>query len=777
MLRARSVLLACALAIPASAARAAEEPPSSAAPSSAVPSSAEALPEIRIARAAGPIAVDGELSDAGWNGVPWIETFWETNRGDNSPPPAPTRARLAYDGTFLYAAFECDDPHPESIRAPLSDHDVVPGDTDYAGVILDTRNEGRAALMFLANPRGVEYDAVSSDVSGEDPSLDLYWDAAARITPEGWRLEIRVPFSSLRYDRRGRGNGGGEPVWRVLLYRNYPRDFRYQMFSSRLPKGSNCFICHARPLAGLAGLPPGGHLVAAPYASGRRTDLPEGDVGTPLAAGDMQGEAGLDLKWTPNADTALDATFNPDFSQVESDVAQIAANERFALFFPEKRPFFLEGLDLFSTPIQAVYTRTVTDPAWGARATGQLAGAAYTFLLADDRGGGSVILPGPRGSSFADQDFSSRVLIGRARRDLHWGGAGSFASFLVAAREHQGGGHNRVFGPDFQWRPTEGDSVTGQLLWSDTQTPQRPDLAPEEWDGRRLADHALQLSWDHSTRTWNWYTEYFDYGADFRADTGFLPRVGFRETAFELRRSFYPAHGIFHRVRPLAAVRYGDEPGTGLALRRFVPGVMLDGKWNSYAEFRWKAETVRADQGLFSPKYFTYFVQFSPSRAIGRIQLDGEVGDRVDFVNGRLGRGGNLNLSSNLRPTDHLALELVGGWSRLDVDAGGGNGGGGERRLFTAEVLRLKATYTFTARTFLRLIGQRTRTERDVDLYTVDVDAEEKDFAGSALFAYKLNWQTVLFLGYGDERTLSAVERLEPARRELFLKVSYAVQR
>jgi len=768
MLRARSVLLAYALTIPAisgSAARAAQAPPST-----------EPLPEIRIARAAGQIVVDGDLSDAGWNGVPWVETFWETNRGDNTPPPAPTRARLAYDGAFLYAAFEFDDPHPERIRAPLGDHDVVPGDTDYGGIILDTRNEGRTALMFLANPRGVQYDAVNSDVSGEDPSLDLYWDAAGRITPEGWRLEIRVPFSSLRYER---GDGSGEQAWRVLLYRNYPRDFRYQVFSSRLPRGSNCFICHSRPLAGLAGLPPGGHLVAAPYGSGRRTELPQGEVGTPLGAGDMQGEAGLDLKWTPNADTALDATINPDFSQVESDVAQISANERFALFFPEKRPFFLEGLDLFATPVQAVYTRTVTDPAWGARATGQLAGAAYTFLLTDDRGGGSVILPGPRDSSFADQDFSSQVLIGRARRDLRLGGknggAGSFASFLVTAREHQGGGYNRVFGPDFQWRPGEGDAVTGQLLWSDTLTPERPDLAAE-WDGRRLTDHALHLSWDHSTRTWNWFTEYMDFGADFRADTGFVPRVGFRETAFELRRSFYPAHGIFSQVRPLAAVRYGDEPGTGLALRRWVPGVILEGKWNSYVELRWKAETVRADQGLFSPNYLTYFFQFSPSRSIGRIQLDGEVGERVDFVNGRLGRGGNLNLSTNLRPTDHLALELVGGWSRLDVDAGSVDGGGAQR-LFTAEVLRLKVNYTFTARTFLRLIGQHAETRRDVDLYTVAVDPLDEGFSGSALFAYKINWQTVLFLGYGDERTLSEVETLEPARRELFLKVSYAVQR
>src|SRR5262249_53323936 len=140
--------------------------------------------------------------------------------------------------------------------------DNVPSYTDYGGVILDTRNNGRTAILFLANPRGIQYDAVTDDATGEDSSPDLYWDAVGRITQPGWVLEMRIPFSSLRYAK------ADPQTWGIMLYRNYPRDFRYQMFSTRLPRGGSCFICYENKLSGLAGLPSGGHLVLAPYLSG-----------------------------------------------------------------------------------------------------------------------------------------------------------------------------------------------------------------------------------------------------------------------------------------------------------------------------------------------------------------------------------------------------------------------------------------------------------------------------------------------------------------------------
>src|SRR6266511_1415425 len=369
-------------------------------------------PEIQIARTAGPIVIDGDLSDAGWQGATRVDTFYETNPGDNVPPKVRTVAYVTYDDKFFYAAFEFFDPDISKLRAPFGDRDNVASYTDYGGVILDTQGANRTAIEFLVNPRNIQYDAIGDDASGEDSSPDYFWDSATRIEKDRWVLEMRIPFSTLRYSH------ANPQTWGILLYRNYPREFRYQMFTSKLPRGGNCFICRSAKLTGLENLPPGGHLIVAPYVTAKEEGVPRGDIGTPLVNKPIRGDGGVDAKWTPNQSTALDATLNPDCSQIESDVAQIATNERFALFFPEKRPFFLEGLQLFSTPIQAVYTRSITSPRWGVRATGKIDANEYTVLVGEDRGGGSVILPEPNGSDFAAQDFHSVVGIGRVRHTI-----------------------------------------------------------------------------------------------------------------------------------------------------------------------------------------------------------------------------------------------------------------------------------------------------------------------------------------------------------------------
>jgi len=621
--------------------------------------------------------------------------------------------------------------------------------------------------MFLANPRGIQYDAISNDSSGEDSSPDFYWDSAARITATGWTLEIRIPFSSLRYD------SADAQTWRILLYRNRPRDFRYQMFNSRLPRGSNCFICHSEKMTGLTGLPGGNHLVLAPYATAGRDSTPVAGLGSRLEDRPVHLEAGLDAKWTPNANTAVDATINPDFSQVESDVAQITANERFALFFPEKRPFFLEGLDLFSTPIQAVYTRTITSPRWGLRATGEAGSdTLYTLLVAEDRGGGSVILPGPESSGFAPQDFSSRVLVGRGRRDF----GASFASFLVTDREIEGGGHNRVLGPDFQWRPTGADSVRGQLLFSDSKTPDLPSAAAE-WNGRDLSSHAGFLSWEHSSPTWDWYLSHTNIGDEFRADLGFLPQVGIRDSQGSLGRSFYFEKGAFRRIRPVLRFRDVEDTNGDLLVRRYGPGVEVQGVWNSFLSIDHRTDRIRAGGRLFDLGYVVMSASMNPSLVVSDVSFDVVYGDDVDFDNARKAHGATINLQGTLHPTDHLVVSLNAGRRWLDVSPTGS--GPRNARLFTADIARLKATYNFTARSFLRVIAQRVQTTRDPSLYNTLalLSRRDEEFTGSALFAYKLNWQTVLFLGYADERALFADDRLEPAGRSIFLKVSYAFQR
>jgi hypothetical protein len=473
------------------------------------------------------------------------------------------------------------------------------------------------------------------------------------------------------------------------------------------------------------------------------------------------------VKWTPGANAALDATVNPDFSQIESDVAQIAANERFALFYPEKRPFFLEGSELFATPIQAVYTRTITSPRWGGRATGKDGSTEYTLLVSQDRGGGQVVLPGPTSSELVDQDFQSIAAVGRVRRDI----GRSFVSVLGTDREIEGGGHNRVFGPDFQWRPNDKETLTGQILFADTLTPDRPDLTPE-WDGRSLSGRALETWWSHSTRHVDAFTDYRDSTPGFRADDGFVPQVGFREVTGEYGYTVRP-RGLLTRLRPFAGFDYQEGRASDVLLRQFAFGAGFDGRWSSRGRLRYLSDDVRAGNTLVPRRRLEYDVVTTPARFLSGLELQGFVGQDADFDNARPGWGANVNLSFSFRPTNHLELRVLGARRWLNVDPGDGS----RMRLFTATVERIRATYTVSSRLFLRAIAQYEQTTRDPSLYVDEVARKDGSFDGSLLFAYKLNWQTVMFLGWGDAREIDDNATLQKKDRQLFLKVSYAFQR
>lgn len=711
---------------------------------------------IGITRASASISVDGEIGDPGWQNATRIETFYETNPGDNIEPPVKTIAYTTYDDRAIYFAFECFDPDMKQVRAPFGDRDSISGNsTDFAGVIIDAQGDGKAALELFATARGIQFDAVQIEGGNEDASPDFFWDSAAKIKEDRWVLEMRIPFSSLRYSKEN------VQEWGIIFYRNYPRDRRFQIFSAKLPRGGNCFLCNFNRLTGLERLPTGGKLVVAPYVTLKGEGYRDEDdrfTNDPLEV-----ETGLDAKWTPNADTAVDITLNPDFSQVESDVAIISANERFAIFLPEKRPFFLEGVDLFDTPMTAVYTRTMTTPKWGTRITGQLGDTAYTALVVDERGGGSVILPGPSGSNFAEQDFQSFNLVGRARHTL----GDNFASFLVTARQIEGGGHNRVYGPDFRWQPTDTDTVSGQLLFSDSETPNRPELA-EEWNGQKLSSQAGLISWAHSTSTTDWFIQNQTLGDDFRADLGFIPQVGISDSFAEYGRTFRPK-GFFNRVRLFAFGDYTSDSDGRLIFRQISPGAGMNGRWNSFMRFRLSSDKVRAsDDHTYDRTQFHYTIEATPTRKIARIGISGTAGDEIDFAHGRVGDFMRAQIFSTLLPTDHLELRLNTDWRSLDVE--GGN-------LFTARVERLRATYTFSAKSFVRVIAQNVRTDRDPDLYAFTVPAKSGNFSLSALYAYKLNWQTVFFFGLGDVSVLDETDGLEETDRSMFLKVSYAWQK
>ena len=635
------------------------------------------------------------------------------------------------------------------------------GTDDNVAVFLDTRGDGLTAVELRVSPRGQQGDAILNDASqNEDFSPDFFYDTAARVTEFGWAAEMRIPFSSLRYPKRD------AQEWRILVWRNFPREYRYFIHSRPIPRGSDCLVCHAQPLVGLTGLPTSGGLVLAPYASGQDVAT-AASPGEPLGDPERTGDVGIDVKWQPSAGNAIDATINPDFSQVESDVAQIAVNNRFALFFPEKRPFFMEGVELFDTPVQAVYTRTITSPRWGGRATGRLGSSSYSVVAADDRGGGSVVLPGPTGSDLAAQDFGSLVGIARFRQEI----GASYAGALFTGREVDGGGYNRVFGPDVLWRAGPKDRLSAQLLWSETETPDRPDLA-DEWDGRRLSGHGLEASWNHQERRPLWSLRYRDFADGFRADTGFVPRVGYREGRALFGWNVYP-EGLVSQAQPRVVVAYSEDR-QGAVLQRLVePGLFLLGSRNLQAVASVRVLSERTGDQLLSTTSLELGVQVDPSRSFTRVGVQASLGEAIDLYNLQVGTGADLNVFATLRPWSRLTLDVLAARRWLDVP----RPEGGEGRLFTASVFRARALVHFSSRAYLRLIGQWVGTTSDPALFPFPVDEKEGGFEGSALFTYKVNWQTALYVGYGDERALDERDALRRTSRQLFAKISYAFQR
>jgi hypothetical protein len=707
-----------------------------------VAAAADTNRELALPRLSGALSLDGELSDPIWTNSLRIKDFYETSPGDNTPPVVQTISYLGYDSRFFYVAMHNFDPRPEEIRASFTDRDSVWSDQDFVQFDLDTRNDEESSFVFRVNPKGIPADALFSEATGlDDFSPDFSFEVQARITEDGWIAEFRIPLSSLRYP--------DVPVqtWGITLYRNYPREFRRQMTSLPIPRGANCWLCYNIKLTGLTDLPPARYLLLVPFATSQNES-----TGGPSKASSLKWDGGVDLKWIPRNNVTLDATLNPDFAQIEADMPQITANNRFALFYPEKRSFFLEGADLLSTPLNVVHTRTITSPAWGARATGRAAGASYTFLVAEDEGGGGRIVPGPLFSRLVPQLGHSRAAIGRMRYTL----GSSYTGFVFTDRASDSGA-NRVLGPDLQWRPSPTNQITAQWLLSKTESAGR----------EPVTDSALSLGWLHSEPDKYFQLDYQRLGHEFRADNGFVPQVGIERRAASLGYRFYPS-GFLRQVQPGftwdSSVEIGDEPVS----RATYPSLSLGGKWNTQATFEYHfRERVRTATKLLEYSFLAYDVRIQPTRFLAAAGIHGNAGQQVDVVHERVGAGGTLGFDATLRIGPHLNTELGGERQWLNLR---------RARLFTADVARVRTTCNFDSRTFVRVIGQYERIHRDTSLYGPEVDADEGTVNWSLLFGYRFNWQSVVYAGFSGGRVLMGGAGYRKSSSQFFVKIAYAVE-
>src|SRR6185503_10856874 len=329
------------------------------------PVASRSLAAAAIPHSTAAVQIDGVLDDAIWREALSVQLTTETYPRENQRPAVETTAYLVENGDQLLIAFDARDPDPSSIRAYLRDRDSAFND-DFVGVVLDTFNDQRRAFEFFVNPYGVQMDLIMDDVNrNESTSWNGLWDSAGQINATGFTAEMAIPFSQLRFP-----SAAGDQTWGIDVLRFRPREQRVRISNNPQDRNRNCYLCQFEKFTGFANAEPGKAIEVVPTLTGTRTDRrPTG--GTSLERGDFETEAGLGVRWGITPDLTLDVALNPDFSQVEADVAQLEENTTFTLQYPETRPFFLEGEDYYNSPLQAVFTRTVADPDVGVKFTGR----------------------------------------------------------------------------------------------------------------------------------------------------------------------------------------------------------------------------------------------------------------------------------------------------------------------------------------------------------------------------------------------------------------------
>ena len=723
----------------------------------------------------GEIAVDGNLDEPQWQSAHRFMLEYVVSPHENTQPPVTTEVRIFEDDTTLYIGFFAQDPDPNKISAFFRDRDQIWSD-DLVGFKLDTFNDSRLAYQFFVNPYGIQADSIENEMTGgESDSWDAIWQSAGKITKQGYQVEIAIPLRILSFQE-----GVDEKVWGAEFVRFYPRKERLRISNLPTDRNNACNLCQLSDISGFEQAEQGQNLVLVPtlvVAKGRQRDPTESRQWDQF---DQQ-EVGVDMAWSITPEVSLQATLNPDFSQVESDVAQLSVNNTFALFFDEKRPFFLENADYFSSNLNLVYTRNIGAPDYGAKITGRVDEHTLGVFFANDQTT-TFIVPGNLGSSVAEVANKSNNLALRYRYDvsekLSLGTVGTFRE----SDEY----HNYVYGLDTKYQFTEQDSLRVQWVTSDTLYPQ---TLTTEFDGEsalRLDKDAafkgksIRVNYRHDERDWMFRADHHRYGKDFRADLGFQNTVDRNVSVIGGAYRWFSENSWWNRIDV-----YGDwdiaHSNAGELLEKEAEIYMsVNGKSQTYFEvgmvdrdrvgLRLNNQSLVVDGNtiMFNEQSASFFIESQPIPSVYVANFI-RYGDQIDFDNNRLGKQLYINPRLNLSLGKHLQLNLRHSYTHLEYSGD---------EVFTANLTDARLTYQFDQRQFLRLIVIYADIERNLDNYTIDTSdysSRYKQLGTQLLYSYKINPLTKFFVGYTDSGYQDdVVLSRTPTEQSIFMKFSYA---
>ncbi|MGB1262756.1 MAG: DUF5916 domain-containing protein [Cognaticolwellia sp.] len=489
------------------------------------------LGQLNIPHIALTLDVDGELNDAIWQHALDVQLNIVNSPWNNKPSPVATTAKVVENGEFLYIAFIAQDPDPALIQGFLGDRDTRWGD-DLVGLKLDTYNSRRLNYEFFVNPYGVQHDSIANEMTGNsDSAWDGIWESVGKVTDSGYQVEMAIPYHILNFD-----DNSDIKTWAMELVRLYPRDTRLRISHIELDRDNACWLCQMPEVTGFKEAKASKNLMLTPTIVANRDESREfyhenGENKKTDWQGESDVDAGLDLRWGINANTLLNVTVNPDFSNVESDAGQLSVNKTFSLFYDEKRQFFVENSEYFASNFDLVYTRNIADPEYGAKLTGTQGKHNYGAFITNDTQT-NIILPGNTGSQLISLAEKSESGALKYRYDLN----DDLSIGVISTMRQTDNYHNFVSGLDSKYRFDESNTFQAQILLADTKDAAHyTDSGQEE----NFSDHAFKIQYGHESEYWQIDAEHQKIGQQFRADLGYMPRADYKKSKVKVNRLLY----------------------------------------------------------------------------------------------------------------------------------------------------------------------------------------------------------------------------------------------
>ena len=714
--------------------------------------------QVSLSRIDSNITIDGVMDEAHWQNATRIPLLYQDEPNEKGTPPVKTDAFIYEDGTNLYVAFIAEDPNPEQIRASLRDRDTLWED-DVVILVIDTFNDERSGYEFHVNPLGAQGDIRMTDTDGwsSDTSWNAIWDSAGQINEKGYVVEMRIPFKALRFPENKK-----ELTWGFSVMRNYQRDVLYQLSNMGFDRNIKCSLCQFDKLVGFSDIESSKNIQLTPTLTALRNDN-KSELPGNWDNGDIDTEVGLDLRWGLTKDAVLNATINPDFSQVETDSLELDVNTTFSIYYAEKRPFFLDGASYFKSSLfELLYTRTIAEPTLGAKLTGKTGDHSYALMLADDDNS-NILLPTNQGSGFASLNEKTNAAAGRYQYDLGQQGTIGISSTHRESDDY----HNTVLSVDGSYWFNQSDTLLYQVSSADTRN---SEFLIQNYNlSETQSDEAYALELTRDKRDYKLFASYENIGQDYRTDLGYQAKVDYEKVGFGGGQTWYRDESDL-----LTSWSYEADWDKTWAQN----GDLLEEEYEGFLSFKGQKQSIfeiglvhryeNYNDNFYNQNIGFIYTGFKPTKDL-KLSLYIEYASRIDYANEQLGDAFDTQTQVVWDINDHWQLDVKHNYSQLDNPQG--------KRVFTANLVDFRLHYKFSMRSILKLILQFEDIDRDENAYFYQVSQINKDYGSQLVYSYKINAQTLFYLGYSDRGYQDdSLKNIERDQRTFFTKVSYAWQ-